>query len=69
MNYTVKLESKRNERCAMDFDNLKEARKYAKKLATLKKYAKDRMFANEVVIYSWNDDDSEMKELDRKIIA
>lgn len=69
MNYTVKLEGKRNERCAMDFDNEKAARKYAKKLATLKKYANDRIFANEVVIYFWNDDDSEMTELNRKPIV
>lgn len=69
MNYTVKLEGKRNERCAMDFDNEKDAKKYAKKLATLKKYANDRIFTNEVVIYFWNDDDSEMTELNRKPIA
>lgn len=69
MNYTVKLEGKRNERCAMDFNNLKDARKYAKRLAILKKYANDRMFANEVVVYCWNDNDSEMTELDRKNLS
>lgn len=65
MNYTVKLEGRTNERCQMDFGNEKEARKYAEKLATLKKYAYDRLFTREVVIYSWEDGDSEMTELDR----
>ena len=69
MNYTVKLEGKRNERCAMTFDNEKDAKKYAKKLATLKKYANDRIFTSEVAIYFWNDNDSEMTELYRKHIA
>lgn len=65
MNYTVKLEGRSNERCAKDFDNEKEARRYAEKLATLKKYAYDRLFTREAVIYSWKDGDSEMMELDR----
>ena len=69
MNYTVKLEGKRNERCAMDFDNEKDAKKYAEKLATLKKYTNDRILTGEVVIYFWHDNDSEMTELYRKHIA
>ena len=69
MNYTVKLEGKRNERCAMDFDNEKDAQKYAKKLANLKKYSNDRILTGEVVIYCWDANDSEMTELYRKHIA
>ena len=69
MNYTVKLEGKRNERCAMTFDNEKDAKVYAKKLVTLKKYSNDRIFTNEVVIYFWNENDSEMTELSRNPIV
>ena len=69
MNYTVKLEGKRNERCAMTFDNEKDAKVYAKKLVTLKKYSNDRIFTNEGVIYFWNDSDSEMTELSRNPIV
>ena len=57
MNYTVKLKGRRNERCAKDFDNEKEARRYAEKLATLKKYAYDRLFTRTEEINYFNSTD------------
>jgi hypothetical protein len=70
-NYTIKFESRngKTEMHMQDTKTLEEAKKQLKRYSTLKKYSFARECCKMIVIYGWNDNDSEMTELIRKELA